>query len=104
MHLMLRRQDACRRIRLVPDLDGRPWTVRYLDGPLRGRIKCWSKDFAGWWDWRGLVSIAAHLLIDGTRIGTRWPGIMRQSSDWLGIIDDQAFHVVSFWLMARGLA
>jgi len=51
-----------------------------------------------------LVSIAAHLLIDGTRIGTRWPGIMRQSSDWLGIIDDQAFHVVSFWLMARGLA
>ena len=73
------------------------WWVLVLHGVIAGGM---AAIFAGWGDWRGLASIGAHIFIDATRIGKRWPKWVNQSADWLGLIDDQVLHVVSLWLIS----
>jgi len=64
--------------------------------------------FTGWFDVRSVMVFGSHFLIDWFRLGKRWPEWVRQGkpySDtppaaWLGLIMDQAMHIISYWLIA----
>ena len=64
--------------------------------------------FTGWLDFRGILVFLSHGIIDGSRIGKRWPEIFKQGkpySDeppamWLGLVMDQALHIVCYTVIS----
>jgi len=63
--------------------------------------------FAGWWDYRGVLHYGAHLAIDGLALGKNWPDWFGMGDPdsrdpapmWLRLMCDQAMHVISLALI-----
>ena len=61
--------------------------------------------FTGWWDFRAVLVFVSHFAID--RSGKDWwPRLLRQGTPdgdtpmWLGLVVDQALHIVTLALIA----
>ena len=66
--------------------------------------------FTGWWDIRGALVFVSHFLVDWLGLGKDWwPRLLDQGNPdnsepapaWLGLMMDQALHIVSLALIAR---
>jgi len=64
---------------------------------------------ANWNMLQGFTGMMVHLFIDGLGLGKRWPDFVRQGNpnnddpppDWLRLIMDQCFHIVTLYSINR---